>query len=93
MRKTKDARLGTSFAIANVENVPNWHSPQSTHVPIGDGCQVGAGTLVISDLPARSVAVGVPAKKTGSFVDVTERPSSEMSQMMDGITSFQLDVK
>ena len=51
------------------------------NVNIGDGCQVGAGTLVISDLPAHSVAVGVPAKIIGSFVDVTEQPSIGMNQL------------
>jgi serine O-acetyltransferase len=51
------------------------------NVIIGDGCQVGAGTLVISDLPAHSVAVGVPAKIIGSFVDVTEQPSIGMNQL------------
>lgn len=53
------------------------------NVDIGDGCQIGAGTLVITDLPAHSVAVGVPAKIIGSFVDVTEQPSKVMNQMMD----------
>lgn len=58
------------------------------NVNIGDGCQVGAGTLVISDLPAHSVAVGVPAKIIGSFMNVTEQPSIGMNQMMD---TFQSD--
>ncbi|NJN29797.1 MAG: acyltransferase [Synechococcales cyanobacterium RM1_1_8] len=31
-------------------------------VTIGDGCVVGAGAVVTKDLPANSVAVGVPAK-------------------------------
>lgn len=31
-------------------------------VTIGDGCVVGAGAVVASDLPANSIAVGVPAK-------------------------------
>ena len=31
-------------------------------VTIGDGCVVGAGAVVTKDLPAYSVAVGVPAK-------------------------------
>lgn len=31
-------------------------------VTIGDGCIVGAGSVVTSDLPAYSIAVGVPAK-------------------------------
>ena len=51
------------------------------NVHVGDGCQVGAGTLVISDLPPHSVAVGVPAKIIGSFLDVTEQPSIGMNQM------------
>lgn len=54
------------------------------NVVLGEGCQVGAGTLVISDLPAHSVAVGVPAKIIGSFIDVNEQPSSEMNQLIDG---------
>jgi serine O-acetyltransferase len=52
-------------------------------VQVGDGCQVGAGTLVISNLPSHSVAVGVPARVIGSFIDVTEQPSIEMNQMID----------
>jgi serine O-acetyltransferase len=52
-------------------------------VTIGDGSQVGAGTLVISDLPAHCVAVGVPARIIGSFIDVTEQPSIGMNQLMD----------
>lgn len=51
------------------------------NVMIGEGCQIGAGTLVISDLPPHSVAVGVPAKIIGSFVDVTEQPGIGMNQM------------
>jgi acetyltransferase-like isoleucine patch superfamily enzyme len=34
-------------------------------VTIGDGCVVGAGAVVTSDLPAYSIAVGVPARVTG----------------------------
>lgn len=62
------------------------------NVAIGDGCQVGAGTLVITDLPSHCVAVGVPAKIIGSFVDVTEQPSIGMNQMMDKkIVTFESD--
>ena len=53
------------------------------NIKIGDGCQVGAGGLVITDLPPHSVAVGVPVKIIGSFVDVTEQPSIEMNQMLN----------
>ncbi|MFN7874031.1 MAG: acyltransferase [Pirellula sp.] len=34
-------------------------------VTIGDGCIVGAGAVVTKDLPAGSIAVGVPAKVRG----------------------------
>lgn len=63
-------------------------------ITIGDGSQVGAGTLVISDLPAHCVAVGVPARIIGSFVDVTEQPSIGMNQIMEGrenIITFAMD--
>ena len=51
------------------------------NINIGDGCQVGAGTLVIDSLPPRTVAVGVPAKVIGRFVDVTAQPSISMNQL------------
>lgn len=35
-------------------------------VTIGDGCVVGAGAVVNSNLPAGSIAVGVPARVIGS---------------------------
>ena len=31
-------------------------------VTIGDGCVIGAGSVVTKDIPPYSVAVGVPAK-------------------------------
>ena len=31
-------------------------------ITIGDNCIIGAGAVVITDLPPNSVAVGVPAK-------------------------------
>lgn len=34
-------------------------------VTIGDGCVVGAGAVVAHDIPAYSIAVGVPAKVVG----------------------------
>ena len=37
--------------------------------------------LVIEDLPPGSVAVGVPAKIIGRFVDVTAQPSIGMNQL------------
>lgn len=40
-------------------------------VTIGDGCIVGAGAVVTRDLPANSIAVGVPARV------VAQRPESD----------------
>lgn len=34
-------------------------------ITIGTGTQIGAGSLVVTDLPERCVAVGVPAKVLG----------------------------
>ena len=53
------------------------------NIRIGEGCQVGAGGLVIEDLPPHSVAVGVPVKIIGNFVNVTEQPSIGMNQMIN----------
>ena len=50
------------------------------NIVIGEGSQVGAGTLVIDDLPAHSVAVGVPAKIIGSY-KAKEQPSQNMDQV------------
>ena len=51
------------------------------NIRIGDGCQVGAGTLVIDSLPDHSVAVGVPARVIGTFVDVATQPARDMNQL------------
>jgi len=42
-------------------------------VTIGDGVVVGAGSIVTKDLPANSLAVGVPAKIIKKFSDITKR--------------------
>jgi serine O-acetyltransferase len=50
------------------------------NIVIGGGSQVGAGTLVIEDLPPNSVAVGVPAKIIGSY-KAKVQPSQNMDQV------------
>jgi acetyltransferase-like isoleucine patch superfamily enzyme len=42
-------------------------------VTIGDGVVVGAGSIVTKDLPANSLAAGVPAKIIKKFSDITKR--------------------
>jgi acetyltransferase-like isoleucine patch superfamily enzyme len=41
-------------------------------VEIGDGCVVGAGSVVTKSVPARSVVAGNPAKVIRSNIDVGE---------------------
>jgi len=65
------------------------------NIHIGEGCQVGAGTLVIDDLPAHSVAVGVPSKIIGSYKEEAQ-PSQNMNQVGSyesekSIESFTMD--
>lgn len=43
-------------------------------VTISDGCVVGAGAVVSTDLPAYSIAMGVPARVTGSRKPSTPAP-------------------
>jgi len=42
-------------------------------VTIGDGVVVGAGSIITKDLPANSLAAGVPAKIIKKFSDITKR--------------------
>lgn len=51
-----------SFLAAGVKVLPG--------VTIGKGCLVGAGSLVVRDLPDFSVAVGSPAVVKGSTIDI-----------------------
>ncbi|KAF6265090.1 trimeric LpxA-like protein [Scenedesmus sp. NREL 46B-D3] len=55
------------------------------NVTVGCGAKVGAGSVVVTDLPCHSVAVGVPAR----IVKQTAR--SEPCQTMDQIEDFILD--
>lgn len=44
-------------------------------VTIGDGCIVGAGAVVTRDIPAGSIAAGVPAKVIGTRTSNTPQTS------------------
>jgi len=55
------------------------------NVTVGCGAKVGAGSVVVSDLPCHSVAVGVPAR----IVKQTSR--AEPCQTMDQTQDFILD--
>jgi len=46
------------------------HSLILPGVTIGDGCVIGAGSVVTRDVPARSIAAGNPAKIIATDIDV-----------------------
>ena len=49
-------------------------------VTIGDSAVIGAGSVVTHDIPARTVAAGVPAKVICSLDEYIERAKSQMSE-------------
>lgn len=58
-----------------------WVGPKATPsgpVQVGDGAVIGANSLVVSNVPERGVAIGVPARvvaRTGSSADAPPRQS------------------
>ncbi|KAH7723996.1 hypothetical protein AAVH_08434 [Aphelenchoides avenae] len=48
-------------------------------VTIGEGCVIGAGSVVTKDIPANSLAVGVPAKVVKKLNDEAEREEAKKS--------------
>ncbi|MBT1161005.1 MULTISPECIES: sugar O-acetyltransferase [Bifidobacterium] len=49
-------------------------------VTIGDGCVIGAGAVVTHDIPANSVAVGVPARVIRTITDADASIYQEYAQ-------------
>jgi len=47
-------------------------------VTIGDNCVIGAGSVVVKDIPANSVAAGNPCKVTANVYD--EKYSQPLKQ-------------
>ena len=60
------------FIGANTTILPN--------VSIGDYAVIGAGSIVTHDIPARTVAVGVPAKEICSVDEYVERFQLQMDK-------------
>lgn len=52
------------------------------NIEIGEGAKVGAGSVVLTDMPAHSTIVGVPAKVVGRCSD--NMPALEMDHHIDG---------
>jgi serine O-acetyltransferase len=57
-------------------------------VTVGAGSKVGAGSVVVSDLPPRCVAVGVPARIVRT--DVQAPPGGDMNLVDDFIEDYQI---
>jgi serine O-acetyltransferase len=57
-------------------------------VTVGAGSKVGAGSVVVTDLPARCVAVGVPARILRT--DVAALPAGDMNLVDDFIEDYQI---
>ncbi len=57
-------------------------------VTVGAGSKVGAGSVVVSDLPPRCVAVGVPARIVRT--DVATAPGGDMNLVDDFIEDYQI---
>ncbi len=55
------------------------------NIKIGDGVRVGAGSVVITDIPPNTTAVGVPARVVGAKKQAPppdQRPGVVMDQVM-----------
>eukprot|EP00884_Botryococcus_braunii_P011060 jgi/Botrbrau1/19956/Bobra.0059s0072.1 len=57
-------------------------------VTVGDGTKVGAGSVVVTDLPAHCVAVGVPARVIKR--NVQKEPCKDMNFVDDFILDYQI---
>jgi serine O-acetyltransferase len=55
-------------------------------ITVGAGSKVGAGSVVVSDLPEHCVAVGVPAQIVRR--DIRKEPVKEMDQCTDFILDY-----
>jgi serine O-acetyltransferase len=51
------------------------------NIKIGEGAKVGAGSVVLTDLPSHCTAVGVPARIVGTAP--CDQPALEMNHMID----------
>jgi serine O-acetyltransferase len=50
------------------------------NVTVGEGAKIGAGSIVLSDIPPHVTAVGVPARVVGR--PASEQPALEMDQLL-----------
>ena len=49
-------------------------------IEVGCGAKIGAGSVVLTDVPAYTTFVGVPARQLGEAKPPTSQPGTEMDQ-------------
>jgi serine O-acetyltransferase len=54
-------------------------------VTIGDGCKIGAGSVVVTDIPACTTAIGIPAQPAGKH-QITEPVNLNHHLLPDPVT-------
>lgn len=57
-------------------------------VVVGAGSKVGAGSVVVNDIPCHSVAVGVPARIIKR--DLIKEPVRDMDQCVDFVLNYEI---
>ncbi|GIL61391.1 hypothetical protein Vafri_15859 [Volvox africanus] len=57
-------------------------------VTVGAGSKLGAGSVVVSDIPCHSVAVGVPARIIKK--DIMKEPVKDMDQCVDFVLNYDI---
>jgi serine O-acetyltransferase len=57
-------------------------------VTVGDSSKIGAGSVVVTNLPSHCVAVGVPARVIKR--DCTKEPCKDMNFVDDFILDYQI---
>lgn len=70
------------IVVGNNVNI-GWDAIIMPNVTIGDNCVIGAGAVVTKDVPANSVAVGVPARVIETIEEYIEKNRDKVVMTKD----------